>query len=168
MSKQLENVVDEPIVEEVSYAPDQVLAKVVKREDGYHVIDFDGTEGPVCDKRTADGYIILTKNTANRKCLNEKNAEKFFAENPDGCIELTFKATRTLGPMGSRSTALPNAKLIAYLPEAEQAEYKAIIDRAIAARDADKKKPMTEKEKLEARIAKAKAALAALEAEAAN
>ena len=166
--KELDQIVDEPIVEEVTYEPDQVLAKVVKRDDGYHVIDLDGTEGPVCDKRTADGYIILTKNTANRKCLNEKNAEKFFAENPDGCIELKYKASRTLGPVGSRSTAIPNAKLIAYLSEEEQAEYKAIIDRAIAARDADKKKPMTEKEKLEAKIAKAKAALAALEAEAAE
>lgn len=168
MSKKELEIVDEPIVDEVTYEPDEVLAKVVKREDGYHVIDKDGTEGPVCDKRTADGYIILTKNTANRKCLNEKNAEKFFAENPDGCIELKYKASRTLGPVGSRSTALPNAKLIAYLSEEEQAEYKAIIDRAIAARDADKKKPMSEADKLRARIEKAKAALAALEAEAAN
>ena len=165
--KELENVVDEPIVDEVTYEPDEVLAYVVKREDGYHVIDKDGTEGPVCNKRTADGYIILTPNAANRKCVNEKNAEKFFAENPDGKIELCYKATRKLGVAGPK---MPNAKLIAYLSEEEQEEYKAIIARAIAARDADKKKPMTELEKAKAAAERAQAKLAKLleEAEGGN
>lgn len=157
---------NEPIVEEVTYAPDEVLAYLVKRDDGYHVIDKDGTEGPVCNKRTSDGYIILTPNAANRKCCNEKNAEKFFAENPDGRIEFAYKATRVLGPVGSRSTAMPNGKLITYLSEEEQEEYKAIIARAIQARDADKAKPMTAKEKLEAQIAKLKAKLEGMEVEA--
>ena len=147
----------------IEFAPDEVLARVVKREDGYHVIDNDGTEGPVCNKRTADGYIILTPNASNRKNINEKNAERFFAENPDGCIELTYKASRKLG---DAPKTMPNAKLISYLSEEEQAEYKAIIDRAIAAREADRKKPMTELEKAQARLEKAKAALAKLQAEA--
>ena len=139
----------------------EVLAKLVKRDDGYHVIDQDGTEGPVCDKRTSDGYIILTPNAANRKNVNEKKAEAFFAENPDGFIGLTYKATRKLGEVTTR--AIPNAKLISYLPEELQAEYKAIIDRAIAARDAARKQPMTEEEKLKAKIEKLKAKLAAIE-----
>ena len=152
---------NETIEMTTDFAPDEVLARVVKREDGYHVIDRDGTEGPVCNKRTSDGYIILTPNAANRKNINEKNAERFFAENPDGCIELTYKATRKIGQV----TKLPNAKLISYLSEEDQAEYKAIIERAMAAREADRKKPMTDLEKAQARLERAKAALAKLEAE---
>jgi hypothetical protein len=153
MSEMNENVVE--------FAPDEVLARVVKREDGYHVIDRDGTEGPVCSKRTADGYIILTPNASNRKNINEKNAEAFFAANPDGCIELTYKASRKLG---DAPKTIPNAKLISYLSEEDQAEYKAIIDRAIAAREADRKKPMTDLEKAQAKIEKLKAQIAKLEA----
>lgn len=137
---------------------DTVYAKIVKREDGYHVIDFDGTEGPLCDKRTSDGYIILTPNKANRKCYNEKNAEKLFSEGAE-CIELHFKPTRKFCAPGSK---LPNEKLISYLPEAEQAEYKAIIERAMKAREDAKAKPMTELEKAQAKLAKAKEALAKL------
>ena len=160
MSKK-EEIVEAMISEELD---DQtVYAHIVKRDDGYHVVDFDGTEGPVCDKRTSDGYIILTPNKANRKCYNEKNAEKFFAEGGEA-IELTYRKTRVI----VNKNTLPNAKLVAYLPEDLQAEYKAIIDRAIAARDAAKSKPMTELEKAEAKVAKAKAALEKLKAEAAE
>ena len=52
------------------------------------------------------------------------------------------------------------------MPEDLQNEYKAIIDRAREAMNADKVKPMTEREKLEAKIAKAKEALAKLTAQA--
>lgn len=160
MKKEIENDVKEEFV------PDEntIYAKLVKRDDGYHVIDFDGTEGPVCNKRTSDGYIILTPNKANRKCYNEKNAEKFFAEGGTE-IEFKYKPTRAIGSVG---TKLPNAKLISYLPEDLQAEYKAIIDRAIEARNADKAKPMTELEKAQAKLAKAQAALDKLMAEAAE
>ena len=161
-------VMDEvvPTESEQTQNPDEVLAYVVKRDDGYHVIDcLTGEEGPVCNRRTADGYIILTANSSNRKCVNEKNAEKFFAENPDGKIELKYKGTRTIGASGPK---LPNAKLIAYLSEEEQNEYKDIIARAIAARDADKSKPKTELEKAQARLAKAKEAYEKLLADAAG
>ena len=145
--------------------PETVYAQIVKREDGYHVIDFDGTEGPVCNRRTTDGYIILTPNKSNRKCYNEKNAEKFFAENPDGAIDLYYKASRKIGSSGPR---IPNEKLISYLPEAEQEEYRAIIARAMAAKEAAKVQPKTELEKAEARLAKAKAAYEKMLAEAAG
>ena len=144
--------------------PTVVYAKLVKREDGYHVIDFDGTEGPVCDKRTSDGYIILTPNKSNRKCVNEKNAEEKFA-NGATHIDLYYKASKKLGSSAAR---IPNEKLISYLSEAEQEEYKAIIERAKAARDEAKAKPMTELEKAQAKLAKAQAALAKLEAQAAE
>lgn len=133
----------------------EVLAKVVRLEDGYHVIDNDGTMGPVCTKMTSDGYIILTPNAANRVNLNKKNADAFFEANPDGCIELTYKAPRKLGPAGSR---LPNEKLISYLSPEEQEEYRAIIARAMAAKEAAKAQPKTELEKAKARAEKAMAA----------
>lgn len=166
MSNTVDTTIDTTIdtaVEEMD--PNTVYAHIVKREDGYHVIDFDGSEGPVCNKRTSDGYIILTPNKSNRKNYNEANAEKFFAENPDGMIELRYKATKHIGSSSSR---LPNEALIKYLSEEDQAEYKAIIARAMEAKEADKKKPMTELEKAQAKFEKAKAALAKLEAEAAG
>lgn len=142
---------------------EEVLAQLVKREDGYHVIDHDGTEGPVCDKRTTDGYIVLTPNASNRKCVNEALAEAAFAAGAE-FIPLTYKATRVVGSMGPK---IPNAKLIEYLDEADKAEYLAIIDRARAAYDADHKKPMTDIEKAQAKVAKAQAALDKLLQEAA-
>lgn len=144
---------------------EEVLARLIKKEDGYHVVDQDGTEGPVCDKRTADGYIILTPNAANRKCVNEALAEETFANGAE-YIPLTYKATRTIGSAGPK---IPNAKLIEYLDEADKAEYLAIIDRAREAYNADHvKKELTPVEKAQAKVAKAQAALAKLLAEAAE
>lgn len=139
----------------------EVLAKIVKLEDGYHVIDNDGTVGPVCEKITTDGYLTLSKNAANRKYYNYKNLEKHFSES-DEPIGLCYKESEHFG---SLDTKIPHEKLIAYLSEEEQAEYRAIIDRARAAKAADVKKPLTEKEKLEKKIAKAQEALAKLLAE---
>jgi hypothetical protein len=153
------NTPDEPIV-------DEVLAKVIKLEDGYHVVDQDGTVGPVLTI-TKDGIsFILSPNASNRKYFAVKRVEE--AIEKCGQCDLTYKGSRTIGPVGSRSTTLPNAKLISYLSEEEQEEYKAIIARAMAARDADKKKPMTELEKAKARAEKAKAAYEALLAQAAE
>ena len=78
---------------------------------------------------------------------------------------MTYKATRKFGPVGTR---LPNEKLISYLPVEDQEEYKAIIARAIEARNADKVKPKTELEKAQESLAKAQAKLEKLLAEAAE
>lgn len=153
---------EEVSAETIVVNPDEVLAYVIKKEDGYHVMDLDGNLGDVCTKISSDGYLYLTPNAANRKVINFAKTEAFFAENPDGRIELKYKVTRTIGSAGP---SLPNAKLISYLPEAEQEEYRAIIARAIAARDAEKNKPLTEKEKAEKALAKAKAKLEALKAQ---
>lgn len=159
------NIMDDPIVEEVTHNPDEVLAKIVKRDDGYHVIDHDGTEGPVCKLVDEGGKTIaLTKNAANRFWANKAKADVEIEAN--GFFPLYYKASKKFGSVGSRSTVMPNAKLISYLPEAEQEEYKAIIARAIAARDADKKKPMTELEKAQAAAERAKAKYEALLAQA--
>lgn len=160
MAKNIENETVEVVEDTVVVDPD-VTIKVIKLEDGYHVIDADGTMGPVCNKYTTDGYLHLSPNAANRKLTNAKKLEKAIEEN--GELVITgYKATRTIGSTGTR---LPNEKLISYLPEELQAEYKAIIARAIEAREAAKAQPKTEKEKLEAKIAKAKAALEKLMAQ---
>jgi hypothetical protein len=154
-------IIDTPATE-VVYDPEKVYATIVLRDDGFHVIDEDGTEGPVCKLCDAeDKTIALTKNASNRQWFNRAKAEAEIAEK--GFCELYYKATKKLGAVSRNN--LPNAKLISYLSEELQAEYKAIIDRAIAAREADRKKPMTELEKAQARLEKAKAALAKLEAE---
>lgn len=158
--KNTNEVVD--VVEEV-FDENTVYATIVKKEDGYHVVDFDGTEGPAC-KIVDDGKTIaLTKNKSNRQWFNIARADAEIAEK--GHVDLYYKGTKKLGSTGTR---IPNEKLIAYLPEAEQNEYRAIIARAIEAKNADKKQPMTELEKAKAKLEKAKAALAKLEAEAAD
>lgn len=141
-----------------------VTIKVIEQEDGYHVVDADGTIGPVCDKYTTDGYLRLTPNAANRKLTNAAKLKEAIAKDGELVI-VGYKATRTIGSTGTR---LPNEKLIAYLPEELQEEYKAIIARAIEARDAAKAKPLTDKEKLEKKIKKAQEALAKLMATAEN
>lgn len=153
-------IIDTPATE-VVYDPEKIYATIVLRDDGFHVIDEDGTEGPVCKFSDEGKTIVLTKNASNRQWFNVAKAEAEIAEK--GHVDLYYKATKKLGAV-SRNT-LPNAKLISYLSEEDQAEYKAIIDRAIAAREADRKKPMTELEKARARVEKYKAALAKLEAE---
>lgn len=162
MSKEQLNTIDEPIVEEVTYAPGELAAKIVKDGEDYFVETLDGTRSEplktITDNSKAGIAFVLPKNPSNRKWYNKGNTDKEIEAN--GFCALTYKPTKVLGPVGSRTTTMPNAKLIAYLSEEEQEEYKAIIARAIEARDADKKKPMTEKEKLEAQIAKLKAKLA--------
>ena len=165
MSKTTKDVVEnvdvsiaEPVVD------NEPKAYLVKKEDGYHIEDLDGNLGEVC-KLSKDGTrIIFTPNESNRKEKMVKVAEKFFAENGDDAkIVLTYKATRTLDGVSS-STKLPNEKLISYLPEAEQEEYKAIIARAIQARDAERanKAPKTDKEKAVAKVEKLIASLKAM------
>lgn len=140
----------------------EYLAKIIKDDEGnYHVVDQDGSTGPICKLVDAeDKTIALTKNASNRQWYNRKKADEAIAA--DGFVPLYHKASVKLG---ERSTKLPNAKLIAYLSEELQAEYKAIIDKAIAAREADRpvKTPPTEAEKLQAKIAKLKATLATLQ-----
>ena len=157
-----ENITTTPEVE-VVMDPEVVYATIVKRDDGYHVIDHDGTEGPVCKIVDEGKTIALTKNMSNRQWFNIARAEAEIAEK--GHVDLYYKGTKKLGSTGTR---IPNEKLISYLPEELQNEYKAIIARAIEAKNADKPKPMTELEKAKAKLEKAKAALAKLEAEAAK
>lgn len=161
MSKK--NIANETLENEVAtemVAEGTTMAYLVKKEDGYHVESLEGELGDVC-KIDKNDCIMLTPNAANRQWFNRTKADKMFDEGIEK-IELGFKATRKLGASGPK---LPNEKLISYLPEAEQEEYRAIIARAIAARDAEKNKPKTEAEKKAERLAKLKARIEALEAE---
>ena len=143
----------------------EVYAKIIKDDEGnFHVVDFDGTVGPSCKFCDADDKtIVLTKNKSNRQWFNRKKADAEIAEK--GFVELCYKPSRHIGSIGSK---LPNEKLISYLPVEDQEEYKAIIARAIEARNADKVKPKTELEKAQESLAKAKAKLDKLLAEAAE
>ena len=136
---------------------DEILARIIKQDDGFHVVDQDGTIGDVC-KLTDEGdkTIVLTPNASNRKYYNKAKAEAAIEQ--DGYCGLTRKDTIKIGSV----TRTPNAKLISYLPQDLQDEYNAIIARAIEAKNAAKKKPMTKAEKLEAQIAKMQAQLDAL------
>lgn len=166
MSKDI-NIAVENSVEDVAevLVEGEAYAKIIKDDEGnFHVVDFDGTVGPVCKFCDADDKtIVLTKNKSNRQWFNRKRADAEIAEK--GFVDLCYKPSRHIGSVGSK---LPNEKLISYLPEDLQAEYKAIIARAIEARDAAKTKPMTELEKAQAKLAKAREALAKLEAQAAG
>ena len=140
-------------------------AKIIKDDEGnFHVVDFDGTVGPICKFCDADDKTIAPKkNKSNRQWFNRAKAEAEISEK--GYVELRYKATKHIGGSPSK---LPNEKLISYLSEDLQAEYKAIIERAIKAREDAKSKPMTELEKAQAKLEKARQALAKLEAQAAN
>ena len=139
----------------------KVDATIIRKDDGYPLEDDDGPERPVCKLvDEGDRTIALTRNASNRKWYSRKAADA--AIDATGSCPLYYKASRTLG---SSSNHLPNEKLIAYLSEEEQAEYKAIIDRAIAARDADRKKPLTEREKIMAKIAQYERQLAKLDSD---
>lgn len=136
------------------------IVKIIKDDDGYHCVQPDGTVSPAL-KIIEDGRtLVLPKNPANRQYCAVKKADEGIAEN--GEFVLTVRTTPKKD-VSSYSTKLPNEKLISYLPEAEQEEYRAIIARAIAARDADreanKKKPMTETEKAQAKVTKLMAQL---------
>ena len=141
------------MVEDMNY-----LATIIEEDDGFHVVDLDGNKGPVCKLcEENDKTIMLTKNAANRKYYSKAKARREIAE--QGCVYLYFKEAR---PAGATVTKIPNAKLISYLPQEQQDEYNAIIARAIEAKEAAKKKPLTKAEKLEAQIAKMQAQLEAM------
>jgi hypothetical protein len=163
-----EVVATEEMVNEtpVEIDPDKVYATIIKDDEGnYHVVDEDGTVGPVCKLvDEGDRTIALTKNASNRKWFNRKKADEEIAEK--GHVDLYYKASKTFGPSSSH---IPNEKLCEkYLTPEEFAEYKAIIEEAYKRRDEDKVKPKTELQKAQERVAKAKAAYEKLLAQAAE
>lgn len=99
-------------------------------------------------------HIVLGQNSANRKYIAHN---EFNLKNKDGEYMVEDKTTgpRVLG------TAQPDRGLVPYMTEEDKADYDAIIARAMANREAQKKIELTEEEKLEKQIAKLQEKLAA-------
>ena len=155
MSENVENVVE--------YDADEILCEIVKDGEDYFIVDLASNEKTKIEKTSDGDYFALPKNRANRKWAAVKKVDDTLAKGER--VTMTYKATPKFGPVGTR---LPNEKLISYLPVEDQEEYKAIIARAIEARNADKVKPKTELEKAQESLAKAQAKLEKLLAEAAE
>lgn len=135
----------------------------ITRTDDKYFMTVDKNKPVELEVKQPKGWeptIMLPDNPTNRKLINKAVADKKLDENPDG-FELTVKVARVPGQ--TTSLAVPNKKLIEYLSDAEKNEYMAIIERARQAYEAAKAKPMTEKEKLEAKIAKLQAQIAAMD-----
>lgn len=143
----------------------------IKKVDDQYIMDVDGTE-TVLEVKQPKGWeptLFLPENPTGRKLINQAACDKRLAAN-GGSFELIVKTAHATGPRGR---SIPNAKLVEYLKTLEGGqelydEYMAIIDEAYKAMEAAKSKPLTEKEKLMAKIEKAKKALAALEAQEQN
>lgn len=158
--KNIETVVDEAVEPTTEVVTE--IVKVIKDENGdFHTVIGENV-GPVCKIVEEGRTIVLGKNPTNRQYVAVKKA--LASIEADGCFIVPVKTTepRVIGSSGPK---LPNEKLISYLPEAEQEEYRAIIARAIAARDAEKNRPLTEREILERNLAKAQAKAEKLKAE---
>lgn len=122
-------------------------------EDGKFYVEDNGVRTAECVVKPYRGNrheIHLQPNSSNRKIWDYDDAVQKCKDG--GRIKLMYKPTIKLGTV--TRTNIPNAKLIEYLDEADKAEYLAIIERAKANYEAQKKKPMTEKEKIMAKIAK--------------
>ena len=148
------------IIEEVDV---NATVDIIRKEDGYYLVHQDDREEGPCKIVDEGKTIALPKNATCRQWCNIAKTDEAIAA--DGKYTLTYKAPRKLG---SGSTRMPNEALIKYLPEAEQEEYRAIIARAMEAREADRKKPKSLIEKLREKIERDNAKLAELEAALAN
>lgn len=150
-------------MEEMTKTADEIIVKIIKDEDGdFHLVHPDGEESPKCKIIEEGRTIVLPKNAANRQYCAVAKANAGIEEN--GCFVLTVRTTEPR-KLGAGTAKLPNEKLISYLPEAEQEEYRAIIARAIAAREAERNKPLTEQEKAQRAYDKAVAKLEELKAQ---
>lgn len=141
-------------------------AKIIKLDDGYHV-DNAGVIGDVLKKTKDEISYILTENESNRKFFKTVEVEKVTGTND--AIVLTYKPSIKLDGVvrTGGSTRIPNSKLIDFLNDEDKAEYMAIIERAKANFEAQRKKPMTEEEKIMAKIAKMQEQLAKIKAQSA-
>lgn len=141
---------------------DYTGADLVMDEDGKFYVEDNGVRTAECVVKPYRGgrhEIHLQPNSSNRKIWDWDDAKEKCANG--GRIKLLFKPAIKLGTVIRNN--VPNAKLIEYLNDEDKAEYMAIIERAKAAMEAARKKPMTEEEKLRAQIAKLEAKLAGLE-----
>ena len=139
----------------------------IKKVDDQYIMDVDGTDSVLEVKQPKgwDETIVLPENPTNRKLINKAVADKKLEEHPEG-FELTVKAARAPGQ--TTSLAIPSKKLLEYLPDDLKEEAMAIIERARQAYEAQKSRPLTEQEKLMAKIARMQKQIEEMEKAAAN
>lgn len=126
---------------------------VIKDDDGI-IIETKDIDTIVDDGKT----LKLPENPSNRKYFNLAKVEA-----ADGIVELTYKETIKLG---TREPGESKKPLEDYLNDEDKALYLELVEKAKAAKaEAHKKVPMTEKEKLQAKIARLQAQVAAMESE---
>lgn len=138
----------------------EALAYVIKDDQGgYHVMDMEGNIGPVCRRFEENNKtIVLTKNEAKRFYVAVKVVDAYLAaEDSDGKYPLYPREPQHFGD--NINYRIPYANKVKYLTEDEQKEYNEIAQRTLASMNADKKKPLTEAEKLQKQIAAAQAKL---------
>lgn len=139
---------------------DPTGVSVIMEGEEFFLVDNGVKSGPLKTSPYQHRFHIhLIPNTSNRKLLDRDTTRTMIEK--DGKRDLTYKATVVIGSVGSKT---PNEKLTSYLSEEDQAIYNAIIARAREAYEAAKAKPMTEAEKLEAKIKAMMAKLEKLEA----
>lgn len=123
-------------------------------------VDDEGFVSELKIDRTYPGEpttLVLPENPSNRKYFSSKKVDN----SEEGCVELTFKESKVLGPREGNS---PRKSLVDYLTDEERAVYENLMEKAKARREEANKKPkLTEKEKLERAIEKYKRKLAELE-----
>lgn len=151
------------IVENV-YGEDEVLCEIINEGDEYFLVDLESNEKSAPLTISSDGVAFaLPVNRANRKWATINKVKAYLEAGKR--YTMTYKATKKFGPIGNK---IPHEKLISYLSEEDQAEYRAIIARAQEAKAADKAQPKTELEKAKEKLARAQAALDKLMQEAAE
>ena len=130
---------------------------------GYEIVIKDD-EGLIVETKPIDALVDdgktlkLPENPSNRKYFNLAKVEA-----ADGIVELTYKETIKLG---TREPGESKKPLEDYLNDEDKALYLALVEKAKNNRaEAHKKVPVTEKEKLQAKIARLQAQVAKMESE---
>lgn len=106
------------------------------------------------EKSKSKYHIVLAQNSANRKYIAHN---EFFAKVDDNGVYLV--EDKTTGPR-KLGTANPDKILVPFMSPEDKARYDEIIAAATENRLAQKAKPMTDEEKLEAKIKRLEAKLA--------
>ena len=133
-------------------------AQIVYHEDTdtYHLLDMSDNSVSEPLVTTKDGlWFALPANSSNRKWASVNKVKTEIEKN--GFMTLGYKATRHFGSTGTRERHYPGERLFAFLSDDEVAEVKAIIDKAFAAQADERaanKAPVTDIDKLKARLAK--------------
>lgn len=122
------------------------------------VIDDNGNETvkPINSHYPGEKTLILPENPSNRKYFSPDKVDK-----AGGKIELTYKESKTFGPRTGE--AAPRQSIEDFMTDDEKAVYNEILEKARQRREeARKPKKLTDVEKAQRALEKAKAAYEAI------